>query len=52
MFFVRCVAFFRDGDYALTSSGMDWSHEDRRLVAGSDNTVRIWARKLGMKSGS
>jgi len=32
----------QDGVHAVTGSGMTWSHEERKLVAGTDNTVRLW----------
>ena len=45
--FVRCVEFSRDGANALTGSGMTWSHEERKLVAGTDNTIRLWDLATG-----
>ncbi len=47
--FIRSVAFSRNGTRVLTGSGMDWSHEEKRLVAGTDNTVRI--RDVGTGEG-
>jgi len=40
--FIKTVSFSPDGASALTGSGMTWSHEERRLVAGTDDTIRLW----------
>ena len=45
--FIRTVAFTPDGIHAVTGSGMTWSHEERKLVAGTDNTIRLWDLATG-----
>ena len=45
--FIRAVAFTPDGIHAVTGSGMTWSHEERKLVAGTDNTIRLWDLATG-----
>ena len=44
--FVRSVPFCIDEDSPYWP-GLDLSHEDRRLIAGSDDTVRIWHLRTG-----
>ena len=45
--FIRTVAFSPDGMNAVTGSGMTWSDEERKLLAGTDNTVRLWDLATG-----
>lgn len=41
------MAFAPDGFHAVKGSGMTWSHEERKLVAETDNTIRLWDLATG-----